>query len=127
MCSSCAQPYALNRISKGNIGWALYAWISTIESVEDNTLFLEDFKERLIPDVLDTDDDIILIQLVLHKSISLKDLIDVFSLLPAERINESIEKFIRSGLVISENGNLSIKPFLKAYITTYLYNKKLLF
>ena len=98
-----------------------------IENVEDNTLFLDDFKERLIPDVLDTDDDIILIQLVLHKSISLKDLIDVFSLLPAERINESIEKFIRSGLVISENGNLSIEPFLKAYITTYLYNKKLLF
>ena len=119
--------YKLNRISKGNIGWALNAWISSIESVEDNTLFLDDFKERLIPDVLDTDDDIILIQLVLHKSISLKDLIDVFSLLPAERINESIEKFIRSGLVISENGNLSIEPFLKAYITTYLYNKKLLF
>ena len=119
--------YKLNRTAKGNIGWASRCWIAAVENIDENMLSIKDFKYKYIPDVLDADQDMILLQVVLHKTLHLKDLIGIFSSSSSESVNESIGKLVRSNLLISDHGSLNLNPYLQSYIIAYLYDKKLLF
>ena len=94
--------YKLNRTAKGNIGWASRCWIAAVENIDENMLSIKDFKYKYIPDVLDADQDMILLQVVLHKTLHLKDLIGIFSSSSSESVNESIGKLVRSNLLISD-------------------------
>ena len=114
----------LNKLSGGNIGWAIMNWMAAIQSVENDNVLISNFNQRYVPNVLSPEWDLILVQIVLHKSIHLKDLFDVFQDQKNELVNENVGALVRIGFVVSERGKLTINPFLQGYIIQYLYDKK---
>ena len=117
----------LNRISHGNIKWASLNWMASISDLNDNNITISYFKQRNIPDVLSTDWDLILLQVVIHKSINIKDLFVVFSDYSNEQLNENVGSLVRVKLLDSDHGILTINPYLQPFVIQYLYDKKILF
>ena len=117
----------LNRLSSGNIRWASLNWMASISNLNENNITVSNFKQRSIPGVLDSDWDLILLQIILHKSIHLKDLFIIFYDYSNEKINESVGALVRIKFLNTDHGNLTINPYFQSYVIQYLYDKKLLF
>ncbi len=89
--------------SGGNIGITLLSWMSNIKSVEKNTIFV---KTPLQPDIsvldnLSTEDNIILLQFILHKRMTINKLERIL-LQSEEQIISKINYLKRSGIIVEE-------------------------
>lgn len=111
-------------LSFGNIGHAMLLWISSIEKIEDEKIFI---KVRKSPDMrfleaIPAEWIIILNQLIIHKELS----ISYFENENTELI-KSLNEMLRSTLIIEPNrGYIAINPHIYPYVLVYFRNNKLI-
>ena len=116
----------INNISEGNIGLANLIWISGVNNIEEDNISLKEFKSTKIPDVLLPIWELILLQIVIHQKIKVKDLCLLFNYEKYEFVNEQISNLVRMKLLISEDGILSINPFIYVFVIKHLRHKNLI-
>ena len=70
--------------------------------------------------------ELILLQIVIHQKIKVKDLCLLFNYEKYEFVNEQISNLVRMKLLISEDGILSINPFIYVFVIKHLRHKNLI-
>lgn len=108
--------------TEGNIGVALFSWLSNIDDVKDETVYINSFKiERSdLFENFETDINIILVQFVLHKRMNVTKLSRI--LLESEDIIEKKLIFLKRSGLISEisKGTFELTRYLYIHIKTSL-------
>jgi len=111
-------------LSFGNIGYAMQLWLSSIEKIEDDKIFIkkQDLPDLRFLEAIPSKWIIILNQLIIHKRLKIiyfedgaNDLIEV--------INEMLRSTI---LVESTKGFVSINSFIYPHILNYFQHNKLI-
>lgn len=105
---------ALFDASYGNIGTALQTWISSMKNVEDNVLEIEVPKLPSIDILrkLPSSWTVILIQLMLHRKLSIAKL-DLIMNHTVVQLHHELTVLKRSGLIEEERGMLKINRYLE--------------
>lgn len=109
-------------LSFGNIGYAMQLWLSSIEKIEGDEIFV---KKQDLPDLrfLETIPSkwiIILNQLIIHKRLK-------FSHFESNDFIEVINEMLRSTILVeSAKGYVSINSFIYPYILNYFQHNKLI-
>ncbi|MFZ0389716.1 MAG: hypothetical protein WAN36_04580, partial [Calditrichia bacterium] len=115
-------------ISRGNVGVALHIWISLIDKISENRLFLHQPQMPSLAPLDDLDNDwmILLSTLVLHRRLSVQRLLRITGLEQAE-LQPQVAKLKRSGL-ITENraGVLETDPYLHPFLVDKLKERRML-
>lgn len=114
--------------SKGNIGTALYLWMSGITDYQNRTVMLRDIQnpDMAIFDELSAETNLFLLQFVLHKELTYTKLSRIL-LLEHEKISKQLNFMKRSGLIEETANNVFIiNPYLNIYITEHLQNIEML-
>lgn len=104
--------------SKGNIGTALYGWISSIQGVEGSTLKMEypRIPDDLPIEKMNQERIIIILQLAIHKQMSMEKLYGLLQM-KKEEILFLLTDLYRKNLVISiEDGIYELNPELYPFI-----------
>lgn len=117
----------LTSVSEGNIGACFYTWLGNIEDINNNTLVYSSINQEPLPNVLTQEQDSILLQILLHKELSLKRLEQVYHLDNKEDLFFEVESLLRMGL-INEIGvkNYQINPFVTVKLVQHLRRKELI-
>ncbi len=123
----------LNRLFKritsqteGNVGMAFYMWLGSITNVEKSIFQLDRIEGLELPPVLSSDWELMLLQVLLHKSLDFDRLCNIYHYETAEYVNNTIQSLVRSGLIIENaGGQFSISPYALPYIVKYLRRKQL--
>ncbi|MFN3554773.1 MAG: hypothetical protein ACK4VN_02280 [Bacteroidales bacterium] len=114
--------------TRGNIGLALQTWMSSIDQVKNNVLYITQPKR---PDLaafnkLNSETLIFLVQFILHKRLNLEK-IQRLMLFSPEQAREKIMQLKRASLVTEPNpGVYMLNPNLHPFIREYLLEKELL-
>lgn len=116
----------LTLYSEGNVGFAFYMWLGNIKSLDGNVLGLGKFDFTEIPPVLKPDWDIMLLQLLLHKRLDFNQLCILYSTEVPDDINTTLQSLVRAGLVLNENNEFEISPYVLPYLLKYLRRKQLI-
>ena len=117
----------ITAVSEGNIGASFYTWLGNVKDVENNTLQYETICTDDLPEVLNYRLDNILLQILLHKKISVERLELVYSnTYSPQQLKEKISSLQRMGLIEQEEKTLTLNPYMQVYITKYLRQRGLL-
>jgi hypothetical protein len=114
--------------SSGNPGDALNAWISSIQQISNQTLFIAPPKmPDLSPlDELDPNWTVVLAQLILHKRLSKDKMKRIFNM-DENEISIRMTALRRSALVVERNPDLFIvNPYIEPFITANFKQKELI-
>lgn len=114
-------------VSEGNIGASFYIWLGNIDEIENNALIFSTINQSELPNVLTTELDNILVQVLLHKELSISRLELIYKNQNKEQLTYSLESLYRMGL-IEEIGvkNYQLNPFAIVYVVKYLRRKELI-
>ncbi|MCT4581057.1 MAG: amino acid permease [Flavobacteriales bacterium] len=114
-------------VSEGNIGACFYTWLGNIEDVQNNTLVYHTIDQQELPNMLTIEQDNILLQILLHKELSMKRLEKIYKFENKEQLFNNVESLYRMGL-INEIGvkNYQINPFVTLKIVRHLRRKELI-
>jgi len=112
--------------SNGNIGLANYYWCSLIDEVDGNTIYLKKIEYYNLTEVNQPFWEIILSQLIIHKSMTFEKMILVFSETNKKTINEGLQSLIRAGIVEEQSLRYAVSPYALKVVLDYLKSKKLL-
>ncbi len=114
--------------ANGSVGCALRSWITHVEKVRDGVLSVR-VPETPKPDALRDLPDAwhaLLLQLSLHRRLSLARLRDI-TRLPEAELERDMEALVRTGLVTrSRQGLFEIDPFVHTYLLSHLEQQELL-
>lgn len=114
-------------VSQGNIGTSLYTWLGNIQEVENNTLEFLNIENKSMPNVLNYEQDNILLQVLLHKEISIKNIKKIYQQENIENIQNNLKSLIRMGLIDEIRiNNYRLNPFIALEIVKYLRKKELI-
>jgi len=116
----------INYLSEGNIGLANLIWIAGIQEIEDDDIYLKEFKYIKMPDVLIPIWELIILQIVIQNKMKVKELCQLFKDENYEYVNEQISHLVRMKILISEKGVLSVNSYLYPYLIKHLRFKNLL-
>jgi len=108
--------------SKGNIGAALHSWLRHIEKANDDTLMIRkpvSPKNATILRSLSSDDCLMIMQLLLHKRLTVKRLNKIFTE-PQEIILKRVGMLKRIGIIQNKENGIVI---LNSYLTPYLIDE----
>ena len=111
-------------LSFGNIGYAMQLWLSSIEKVENDTIFI---KKQEHPDLrflesLPSEWIIILNQLIIHKRLNFKHFEST-----GNGFIKTINEMLRSTILVeSAKDYVSINSFIYPYILNYFQHNKLI-
>ncbi|MBT3384966.1 MAG: amino acid permease [Prolixibacteraceae bacterium] len=111
-------------LSFGNIGYAMQLWLSSIEKVEKDTIFI---KKQELPDLrflesLPSEWIIILNQLIIHKRLKFR-----YFESADNNFIKTINEMLRSTILVeSAKGYVSINSFIYPYILNYFQHNKLI-
>jgi len=110
--------------TEGNIGMALYMWIGSISSFEKNEIHFSDFSLRELPTITKPEWENMLVQILMHKRISLSRLSEVYRYENKYDVENNLQSLIRTGLVVKTIANsYSISPYILPYLLKYLHKK----
>lgn len=114
-------------VSKGNIGTTFYTWLGNIEKVENNIISFSKIETQELPSVLSSELDSVLLQILLHRELSLSRLMLIYKNESREDLLYSVESLFRMGLIV-EFGvkNYKLNPYVYVFVTDYLRKKELI-
>lgn len=114
-------------LSGGNIGFAINSWLSEITSFKNKTININRInKPGLSPiENLNPNTYNLLLQFILHKTLSISNLIEMLQG-SEEEIIILIESLIRSKIISKEGNNYVINRYFIQYVIEVLKNKKIL-
>lgn len=116
----------LTIISDGNVGSALFLWLGGVEEIENNVLVMGRFDHQEIEFKLKSEWELILYQILLRRSISEEELVQMFD---DHLVDGQIEvqNLLRSGAVQKTMlGDLKVNPFVSSYIVKYLRKQQII-
>lgn len=110
----------------GNVGSALYLWLGGVEETESSVLILGKFEHQDIDFKLKSEWELILYQVLLRRSVSEEELIQMFG---DEFVNgqTEVQNLLRSG-VIQKNmlGDIQVNPYACSYVVKYLRRQQII-
>jgi len=116
----------LSSKSDGNVGFSFYMWLANINSIEDGVLDLKKMESLELPNVLLSDWNLMLLQILLHKQIDFNQLCTVYHTESSESINTTLQSLIRAGIVLNPNNLFEISPYALPYLIKYLRKHQLI-
>lgn len=114
--------------SRGNIGISLYNWTANITDFKDETVFIRKPKSIDYSPLKfkDFDLNIILLQLVLHKDLSKKDLLKL-TFLNKKALSDKLSTLTRAGIINKNNKQkIHINPYMYPLVKHLLEDENLL-
>lgn len=111
-------------ITQGNVGFAFYLWLSSIEKMEDGKIILNDFISKQLPEVDKPEWATMLYQFVLHKQVRKRNLFAVYKDTDRAEVEACLESLLRTGIVVMTDSRVfQINPFAMMYVLKYLRTK----
>jgi amino acid transporter len=105
---------------EGNLGAALHFWLGSVDKFENNTIVLNSVDQKDIPFSLKPEWELMLYQIILHKSIKRDTLDELFSS-DTDSFKPELENLIRSKVVeCSLTNELSLNPYAAVFVVKYL-------
>jgi len=115
-------------LSAGNPGYAINLWLAGIKKVNGNTLIMEKVpvKSIVLPDNLSKEEWLYIIQFVLHRRFSIKNLSEIL-LTDSEKTEKNIRILLQKGILTEKfPGIFSLHPALEIHLIKKLINLELL-
>ena len=112
--------------SDGNVGFSFYIWLANISSIAGNVLDLKKMESLELPNVLLSDWNLMLLQILLHKQIDFNQLCTVYNTESSESINTTLQSLVRAGVVLNSNNLFEISPYALPYLIKYLRKHQLI-
>ena len=106
--------------SEGNVGLSFYMWLANISSIDGSLLDLKKMESLELPNVLLSDWNLMLLQILLHKQIDFNQLCTVYHTESSESINTTLQSLVRAGIVLNSNNLFEISPYALPYLIKYL-------
>lgn len=100
-------------LSGGIPGLGLRIWLSNIQTVSEDKVFLSTLKWLDIPEIHQPDWVILIRQFLIHRELSQESLTRIFSLDPPESLQSMIDQLVWSGILVRiTEKSLAINPWL---------------
>jgi len=110
--------------TNGNIGMAFYMWLGSITEINKTNMHFSDFEKHTLPIISNSEWENMLMQIIMHKQISLGRLKQVYYSESEDYVNNNLQSLLRAGLVVKTASNsYSISPYIIPYLTKYFQNK----
>jgi hypothetical protein len=117
----------LYHYSKGNIGFALRMWLSSIQGIEEESITLLPPPVSEIPGIENPDWLVLLTQFVLHKRLNLDRLKRIYHLESPHMLKEHVFQLVRANLLVEISPGLyELNPYLTSYVIHLLQKDRLL-
>lgn len=108
----------------GSIGMAFYMWIGNITNIEKDEIHLSNFDNHSLPLITNPVWENMLMQILMHKKISVKRLKEVYRFENELYIDNALRSLIRTGLLVKTTSNsYSVSPYILPYFIDYLAKK----
>ena len=116
----------IHKITNGNIEASLQLWLTAVYRFENDSIDLKLPNIELQNlDILDIDSRVILKQFVLHKRLTLDNLIDLLQE-EKQELTKKIQFLVRSGLVVKYKSYYQQNNFTKYYVSDFLHRKRMI-
>ena len=116
----------LTTAADGNIGAVLYNWLGSISKVGEGMLTLEAIELGEIPPVLSSEWEIMLLQVLLHKRLSLRRLYSIYGQ-ETQKTSDVLQSLLRTKLLIETPGKrIQINPYVLPYLIKYFRRNELI-
>jgi amino acid transporter len=114
----------MSGLSFGNVGYAMQLWLSSIEKIEDNKIFIKkhDYPDLRFLESIPSEWIIVLNQLIIHKRLNFK-----YFESTEHSFVKTINEMLRSTILVENTkGSISINSFIYLHILNYFQHNKLI-
>ncbi len=114
-------------LSRGNIGAAFRIWLSNIVEVDKNNITIKEPEDIQMPSINNAEWLIILAQFVLHKQLTLNQLVKIYRGEKKHELQILLEELQRVGLLVKLNKfTLAINPYVFPYLMRQLHQMQII-